>query len=174
MSINLARGDLLSAGNLCIQFGPRSGPTFCRSWFGYKMFDTLIVFLKEFFEKVPFKKVSRRPKKHERLPSWVYSVYSWMHDFLMYCSKNLVYGPWCKKTCLHGICEQQRRRPACTSPQSNQRLCYSLIGKYNTCDPLKYVVDDPNLFVCICIGNSIRMLWVGIAKQVMFPMQNLY
>ena len=27
-----------------------------------------------------------------------------------------------------GVCEQQRRRPACTSAQSDQRLCYSLIG----------------------------------------------
>ena len=27
--------------------------------------------------------------------------------------------------------EQYRRRPACASAQSDQRLCYSLIGKYN-------------------------------------------
>ena len=29
-----------------------------------------------------------------------------------------------------GVCEQHRRRPACASTQSDQRLCYSLIGKY--------------------------------------------
>ena len=29
------------------------------------------------------------------------------------------------------VCKQQRRRPACTSVQSNQRLCYSLFGKYH-------------------------------------------
>ena len=29
-----------------------------------------------------------------------------------------------------GVCEQQKHRPACTSVQSDQRLCYSLIGKY--------------------------------------------
>ena len=28
-------------------------------------------------------------------------------------------------------CERQRHRPACTSAQSDQSLCYSLIGKYN-------------------------------------------
>ena len=28
------------------------------------------------------------------------------------------------------VWEQQRRRPACASEQSDQRLCYSLIGKY--------------------------------------------
>ena len=28
-----------------------------------------------------------------------------------------------------GICEQQRRRPACASAQSDQRLCCSLMGK---------------------------------------------
>ena len=27
------------------------------------------------------------------------------------------------------VCEQQRRRPACAAAQSDQRLCYSLIGK---------------------------------------------
>ena len=29
------------------------------------------------------------------------------------------------------VYEQQRRRPAYTSAQSEQRLCYSLIGKYS-------------------------------------------
>ena len=28
-------------------------------------------------------------------------------------------------------CKRQRRRPACTSAQSDQRLCYSLLEKYN-------------------------------------------
>ena len=41
---------------LCKQFGPRSGPTELRSWSGSKPFDTLIEFLKEFFEKVNFEK----------------------------------------------------------------------------------------------------------------------
>ena len=32
------------------------------------------------------------------------------------------------------VCKQQRPRPACTSEQSDQRLCYSLIRKYiKTC-----------------------------------------
>ena len=30
-----------------------------------------------------------------------------------------------------GVCEQQRRRPACASAQSDQRLCYSLFEKYH-------------------------------------------
>ena len=29
-----------------------------------------------------------------------------------------------------GVCEQQRRRPACASAQSDQRLCFSLFEKY--------------------------------------------
>ena len=29
------------------------------------------------------------------------------------------------------VYEQQRHRPACASMQSDQRLCYSLIGKYH-------------------------------------------
>ena len=30
-----------------------------------------------------------------------------------------------------GVCERQRRRPACASLQSDQRLCYSLFRKYH-------------------------------------------
>ena len=30
------------------------------------------------------------------------------------------------------VCEQHRHRPACASAQSDQRLCYSLCGKYHT------------------------------------------
>ena len=40
--------------NFCRQFGPRSGS---------KLFDTLIIFLKEFFEKVDFEKNQRTTKK---------------------------------------------------------------------------------------------------------------
>ena len=29
-------------------------------------------------------------------------------------------------------CQRQRRRPACTSAQSDQRFWYSLLGKYNS------------------------------------------
>ena len=29
------------------------------------------------------------------------------------------------------VCEQQRRRPACASAQSDQRLCYSLFGMHH-------------------------------------------
>ena len=34
------------------RFGPRSGPTKCRACSGSKLFDTLIVFLKEFLKKL--------------------------------------------------------------------------------------------------------------------------
>ena len=42
---------LSSTDNFCNQFGPRSGQTQCLAWSGFKPFDTLIVFLKEFFWK---------------------------------------------------------------------------------------------------------------------------
>ena len=41
----------VSADNLCKLFGHRSGLTVCRFKSGSKMFDTLIVFLIELFEK---------------------------------------------------------------------------------------------------------------------------
>ena len=47
---------VLSADNICKQFVSRPGPTKCRASSGFKLFDTLIVFMKEFFEKVDFEK----------------------------------------------------------------------------------------------------------------------
>ena len=53
-----------SADNFCKQFGPRSGLTESWAWSGSKLVDTLIVFLKEFFElKVDFEKNQRTTKK---------------------------------------------------------------------------------------------------------------
>ena len=40
------------ADNICKQFGPWSGPTKRRAWSGSKLFDTLEVFMKEYFENV--------------------------------------------------------------------------------------------------------------------------
>ena len=62
-----------SADNLGKQFGPRSGPTNRRAWSGSKLFDILMVFLKEFFQKVHFEKNQQTTKNHEKLPSrqWV-------------------------------------------------------------------------------------------------------
>ena len=52
-----------SADNFCKQLGPRSGPTERRSWPGSKLFDILMVFLKEFFEKMILKKSSNDKKE---------------------------------------------------------------------------------------------------------------
>ena len=43
----------------------------------------------------------------------------------------LYLGLGARKPVFAGVCEQQRRRPACASSQSNQRLCYSRNGKYH-------------------------------------------
>ena len=59
---------LSSANNLCKQIGPRSGPTKCRAWSGSNLFDTQMVFLKEFLEKVNFEKNQQTTKKHEQFP----------------------------------------------------------------------------------------------------------
>ena len=45
-----------SADNLCKHFGPRSGPTKCRAWYGSNLFHTLMGLLKEFSEKKNWKK----------------------------------------------------------------------------------------------------------------------
>ena len=63
LRVNLSSPDNLlvsSVDNLCKQFGPRSGP-----WSGSKMFDTHIVFLKEFFEKDDFEKNQHSTNKEK-------------------------------------------------------------------------------------------------------------
>ena len=42
---------VLSVDDLWKPVEPRSGTTICRAWSGFKLFDTLMAFLKEFFEK---------------------------------------------------------------------------------------------------------------------------
>ena len=54
---------LSSADNICKQFGPTSGRTERQSSSGYKLFDTLTVFLKDFFEKVNFEKSQQTTTK---------------------------------------------------------------------------------------------------------------
>ena len=58
-----------SADNRCKRFAPRSGPTKRRARSGSKLSDTLMVFLKEFFEKVNFEKISRRQKSVQNYPA---------------------------------------------------------------------------------------------------------
>ena len=65
----LRMAQVSAADNLCKQFGPRSGLTNCQAGSRSKLFDTLMVFLKEFFKKVDFfKKKKKTTKKHAKLP----------------------------------------------------------------------------------------------------------
>ena len=60
LSLSLPATTLSSAYNLCKQFGSRSGSTEFWSGSGSNPSDTLIVFLKEYFEKVNFEKKASR------------------------------------------------------------------------------------------------------------------
>ena len=64
---------VVSTDNICKQFGPRSGPKFCRTkgpaLCGSKLFDILMVFLKEHLKKLILKKKSADDKKHAKLHS---------------------------------------------------------------------------------------------------------
>ena len=57
-----------SADNFCKQFGPGSGPTKRWAWSGSKLYDTLIIFLKEFFEKLDSENNQQTTKKREIFP----------------------------------------------------------------------------------------------------------
>ena len=54
---------VLPGDNICQQFGPRSGPMKCQARSGSKLFDSLILFLKEFLGKIYFEKHSADDKK---------------------------------------------------------------------------------------------------------------
>ena len=60
--------QLLSADNLCKQFGPRSGQTKRQASSGSKLFDTLMVFLEDCFEKL-IKKIHRQQKSMQNYPA---------------------------------------------------------------------------------------------------------
>ena len=47
-------------------------------------------------------------------------------------SMYAIYRPQREKTCLQGFANNKGRRPACASAQTDQCLCYSLIGKYDS------------------------------------------
>ena len=68
------------ADNFGKQFGPRSGLTNRRAWSGSKLFDILIVFLKEFFWKINFEKNQQMTKKHEKLPSMQWVKVVWIKE----------------------------------------------------------------------------------------------
>ena len=56
-----------TADNFCKQFGPSSGLPEHRTWSESKLFDTLVVFLKEFFEKKnDFEKNQQTTKKVQK------------------------------------------------------------------------------------------------------------
>ena len=58
-----------SADNLSKIFGPRPGRTKCQACSGSKLFDTLMVFLKEFFVKDDFEKDQQTTNKNNaKLP----------------------------------------------------------------------------------------------------------
>ena len=60
-----------------------------------------------------------------------------------------IFGPRLEKTCLRGFAKQQRRRPACATAQPDQRLCYSLFGKYHTYTSYK---QNFNFLASLCSG----------------------
>ena len=66
----LASGDfyrlLITFAN---NFDPDQARKKCRAWSGSKLFDTLMVFLKEFFEKVNLKKIHRQQKSMQNYPA---------------------------------------------------------------------------------------------------------
>ena len=58
----------ISKCRLLITFTNSLDPDQARACSGSKLFETLIVFLKEFFEKVDFKKNQQTTKKREKFP----------------------------------------------------------------------------------------------------------
>ena len=69
-------------------------------------------------------------------------------------------------------CEQKRRRPAYASAQSDQRLCYSISGKYNslTCYRLTF-----NILASPCSrAGWVESYFVGRPKTVFLNKSPIY
>ena len=89
---------MLSAENRCKQCCSRSGATKHQAWSGSKPFDTMMVILKEIFEKVDFKKKSAGRKKHAKFPSrQKVKTVSNLWNIYISCRKKkmkALYGSW--------------------------------------------------------------------------------
>ena len=66
---------VLSPDKLCKQFRSRSGPTKHQILSASKLFATLMVILKEFFEKVYFEKIQQTTKNFEKFPSRTFEIF---------------------------------------------------------------------------------------------------
>ena len=79
---------LSSADSFCKQSGPRSGPKKCRVWSGSKLFDILMVFMKEFFRKTWFwKKSADNKNSWTRGPTGPRSI-TWEWLFIRWGEKH--------------------------------------------------------------------------------------
>ena len=79
-----------SADHLSKQFGPRSDPSFCRAWSGSKLFNTLMVFLKGFFEEVDFEKNLQTTKKKNtcKITQYAKNAHKYLFSILCYWTVN--------------------------------------------------------------------------------------
>ena len=64
------------------------------------------------------------------------------------------------------ICAQQRRRSACASAQSDQRLCYSLLRQDNTSS--FYIQNFNSLASLYCCAGRLEAYLVGNPKDRFF------
>ena len=64
----------------------------------------------------------------------VYVNHKWFIDYKACCyitPRHEVIWASMRESLSSGVCKQQRRRPACTSQQTDQRLCYSPFRNYH-------------------------------------------
>ena len=69
------------------------------------------------------------------------------------------------------ICKQQRRRSACTSVQSDQRLCYSLLRQDNTS---VFYIQNFKPLVSIDVQASLSLTWSETLKTGFLVMRLIY
>ena len=63
---------------------------------------------------------------------------------------RLIYGPRREKTCLRRFAKQHMHRPACTSAQSDQRLCYSLLESIIS----KFATSAISIFYLVSVAEE--------------------
>ena len=73
--------------------------------------------------------------------------------------------PWAstRENLFSVVCEKQRRRPACASAQSDQRLCYSLSGEHSSqgCS-----IQNSTFLASLCsLGDCFESRFVGTPED---------
>ena len=158
---------LLSADNLCKQFGPRSGLAVCPSWSVSKLFDSLMVFQKNFFEKLFKKKKKKSADNNKSMKNYpACKVNNSLCKPLLWWSLEYSYymGHHATKP-VFGVSNQVIPKPACTVTTTSYTSEISLVASFDMIHSNKRIT---NALIRLCgwAGWSVSLLFANHQRRV--------